>query len=313
MNPSRARGFTIVELLIVIVVIAILATITTVAYNGIQNRARSSAAQALANQTATKIAAYTATEGTYPSDLASAGVTDATDLQYSVNTTSSPATYCLTATNGNVSYFTSSTQSTPQSGGCPGHGTGGVAAITNLVTNPSVETNLTGYGLNNANLVTRTRDTAAGYNGTYGQRLSFTSAGTFGGVGPYIQVTNLASDKSYTASVWIRSSTSVKYAISLERRNASNTNIGTATGNTVTLTPNTWTRLTTTIPPTATMTQLTFCVYQQSSTVAIGDTVDIDGFMFTEGTSTPNYADGSSTNWVWNGTAHSATSTGPAL
>lgn len=39
MNKS-VRGFTIVELLIVIVVIAILAAITVVAYNGIQSRAR---------------------------------------------------------------------------------------------------------------------------------------------------------------------------------------------------------------------------------------------------------------------------------
>lgn len=36
----KRRGFTIVELLIVIVVIAILAAITVVAYNGIQQRAR---------------------------------------------------------------------------------------------------------------------------------------------------------------------------------------------------------------------------------------------------------------------------------
>ena len=36
----NSRGFTIVELLIVIVVIAILATITVVAYNGIQSRAQ---------------------------------------------------------------------------------------------------------------------------------------------------------------------------------------------------------------------------------------------------------------------------------
>ena len=37
---TKSRGFTIVELLIVIVVIAILAAITVVAYNGIQNRER---------------------------------------------------------------------------------------------------------------------------------------------------------------------------------------------------------------------------------------------------------------------------------
>lgn len=40
---NRRRGFTIVELLIVIVVVAILATITVVSYNGVQQRAQVSA------------------------------------------------------------------------------------------------------------------------------------------------------------------------------------------------------------------------------------------------------------------------------
>jgi len=40
MLKKRPRGFTIVELLIVIVVIAILAAITIVAYNGVQTRAK---------------------------------------------------------------------------------------------------------------------------------------------------------------------------------------------------------------------------------------------------------------------------------
>ena len=47
---SRQRGFTIVELLIVIVVIGILAAITIVAYNGIQARASDSRIKAAADQ-----------------------------------------------------------------------------------------------------------------------------------------------------------------------------------------------------------------------------------------------------------------------
>lgn len=39
---NNRQGFTIVKLLIVVVVIAILAAITIVAYNGIQNRSKAS-------------------------------------------------------------------------------------------------------------------------------------------------------------------------------------------------------------------------------------------------------------------------------
>ncbi len=65
MTTQNNKGFTIVELLIVIVVIAILAAISIVAYTGIQNRARASSGQQLASQVAKKFEAAGAIKGTY--------------------------------------------------------------------------------------------------------------------------------------------------------------------------------------------------------------------------------------------------------
>lgn len=50
MLKSKNAGFTIVELLIVIVVIGILAAITIVAFNGVQNRAKDAAQVTLVSQ-----------------------------------------------------------------------------------------------------------------------------------------------------------------------------------------------------------------------------------------------------------------------
>lgn len=63
---KKQAGFTIVELLIVIVVIAILAAISIVAYRGIQNRANNTAIQSDLRQTASLISQYHAVNGSYP-------------------------------------------------------------------------------------------------------------------------------------------------------------------------------------------------------------------------------------------------------
>lgn len=63
------RGFTIVELLIVIVVIAILAAISVVAYNGIQARANDSRIKSAAGQVEKAIQLYVAEYGSFPVGL----------------------------------------------------------------------------------------------------------------------------------------------------------------------------------------------------------------------------------------------------
>jgi prepilin-type N-terminal cleavage/methylation domain-containing protein len=67
---GKQSGFTIVELLIVVVVIAILAAITIVAYNGIQNRAYDSAVQSDMRQFEQKVKiAKVDAGGVYPTTL----------------------------------------------------------------------------------------------------------------------------------------------------------------------------------------------------------------------------------------------------
>lgn len=64
---SSVTGFTIVELLIVIVVIGILAAITIVAYNGVQTRANNARVQSDIKNVQKIVEAYNAINGSYPS------------------------------------------------------------------------------------------------------------------------------------------------------------------------------------------------------------------------------------------------------
>lgn len=63
---NNKQGFTIVELLIVIVVIGILAAIVIVAYNGVQSRGRFVKMQTDIKSMQRYIEAYNATNGSYP-------------------------------------------------------------------------------------------------------------------------------------------------------------------------------------------------------------------------------------------------------
>lgn len=98
---KRQIGFTIVELLIVIVVIAILAAITIVAYNGIQNRANDSAVQSDLRNLGQKVTEYMIDNSEPPTaDQAGLeGIAKVTKPAYDSSLSSSTSLlYCRTAT-----------------------------------------------------------------------------------------------------------------------------------------------------------------------------------------------------------------------
>lgn len=327
-NSSTRTGFTIVELLIVIVVIAILAAISIVAYNGIQNRARASAASSALTQAAKKIAVWqvdnpsaTPDCSTFSSLIGGNGsacsfISNGIDYQYLAGASGS---YCVTATAGPVSYKTSETTS-PAAGSCPGHGSGGVAPITNLMSNPSLESSTSGWGnYNGGGAVATSRPSDGGFVGNSYYRVSWTSATPTINGGFYPASSGLPAltvGSTYTASVYVRSNKAQAVRASLTFRDGANTSIGTTTsGSPVSLVPNIWTRLSIAAQAPASSAGYVMTVYSTGggSTWQPGDTLDGDAAMFTEGGATPAYADGNTPNWIWNGIANGSTSTGPPL
>lgn len=71
---KNGRGFTIVELLVVIVIISILAVITAVAYNGVQTRSKISKMETDITTVQRLVEAYKARNGSYPTTAASLNV-----------------------------------------------------------------------------------------------------------------------------------------------------------------------------------------------------------------------------------------------
>lgn len=196
-------GFTIVELLIVIVVIAILATVTIIGYNGVSQQARASAVQSDLAQAVRKIelAKVEGGLGLYPTDLPG-GITSSAGSTFVYSYDPTLNRFCVTTSIGDTAYYASTSDKSPREGRCQDNN------------------RLVGWWKLNGNT---TDDSELGNNGTSvgtvtpttGQNGQTNAAYTLNGSTSYIatNVSSQANDlfatdgQSWTATVWFRYNT----------------------------------------------------------------------------------------------------------
>lgn len=306
---TQQAAFTIVELLIVIVVIGILAAITIIAFNGVQEKARIASTQSATEQASKKLAVYQVTNGSYPTQLSDAGVSDSsnTTFQYSVNNDANPATYCVTATTGSTSYYINNTDHTsPTSGGCPGDGVGGVAAITNLVPNPSFETDISAWS--GYYSPTRSQSSVQAKCGQYSQKIVTTSTSQINGT--YLNIAkNYSPGEMLGVSLWVWAPTGMTLQFGV--RGASTGLGGGGMSPQTVYGTNSWQQVSVsfTVPNPA---DTSYGPVVTDSTKVSGDVFYIDCAMLVDGDLPHSYTDPNTTSsWKWNGEPNLSTSTGP--
>lgn len=298
---SKVRGgFTIVELLIVIVVIAILAAITIVAYTGIQDRAKQAAVQSAASQASKKVAAYAVDSADlYPQDeatfLSATSTVDTTEIDYVYLVSPDRKHYCVSATN--IANPTLSSAVSDTSGG-----TVAGRCVRNLSSNPSLESNTSGYQQANNATISRTNTSAV--NQDYGIRVTTNSGGATDSGASVNIPSSVTQGQATTYSLAIRAVSSGTYRVSLQ---------GVAGGNaTRSLALNSVGqigRISYTHTPTTSGSIVLYVLRTVNSAVSF----DIDGVMVVSGVDEYQFADGSSPGWSWDGAANNSTSFGPAV
>lgn len=316
-GQKTKHGFTIVELLIVIVVIGILAAITIIAYNGITQKARVASVMSDLENASKVLKIDQTLNSIYPTGMdcsaspaagteclkSTAGVSYSNYIAVNGLTSS---LYCLTATVGSVNYYATQ-DSAPTPGLC----------AANIITNPSFETTVNdwwnNFGAGGAG--TAAQSTVSPVSGNYVKRMTWTTAPT-GVIQTGINQTPIGyavkPGKMYTFSFSLRQSWSSSEMASIIFKDASSNTVGSLSGSPVVMTVGQWSRIS--VSFTAPANAVFYSIYNQSTSglPVVGSTLDIDAAMLTESPALLTYGDGDTAGWAWSGSAHSSISVGPA-
>lgn len=322
---KKKRGFTVVELIVVIVVLGILVSVTVVAYSGWRNTTSQNEVKSDLKNVATAMENYINFNNAYPSTIPT-NFTSSPDVTLTLTSIGDMTKdYCITGqsiVNTSVTYYYQPSVSTePVAGTCggstptpPTNPTG--PTIANLEPNPGLETNTTGWQIVGSS--TMARDSTYALTGGWAMKVTMpaASASTAGvslfRISTLSVGTDLDPNTTYTVSAYVYVPSATTPSITLATQSAgiaTKANLPTAT----TSVKDGWVRIVNAFT-TGTSGYVNLYILNSSATTA-GMVFWTDDAMLTSGSTAYTYADGSfaSNGWSWTGATDNSISSGPAF